>query len=98
MVADYKDGITSKDALEIISGTLTITAADDGIVGKDSVCIQDGTIRVCAADDAVKSTNTEDTTKGYVVVDGGTLYAIGTSAMAQGISENSTQAGIVDNI
>lgn len=71
--ANYNDGITSKDDLEIISGTLTITAADDGVVGKDSISIREGQITIVSEGDGMKSTNEEDTTKGYIVIDGGSF-------------------------
>ncbi len=71
--ANYNDGITSKDDLQIISGTITVNAKDDAIIGKDSISIKDGTLNLTAGGDAIKSSNTEDTTKGYVVIDGGTI-------------------------
>ncbi len=73
VTGNYKDAITSKDDLQIISGNLTIQAEDDGIVGKDSVNILDGEITIQAKGDGIKSTNTEDSTKGMVIIDGGNL-------------------------
>lgn len=69
----YKDGITSKDDLKIMSGTITVKAADDGIVGKDLVAVKDGAITVDAGGDGVKTTNDTDTDKGYVAITGGTF-------------------------
>lgn len=71
--ANYNDGITSKDDLEIISGTLMITASDDGVVGKDSVSIREGQIIIDSKGDGIKSSNEEDSAKGYVVIDGGSF-------------------------
>ena len=71
--ANYKDGITSKDDLKIIEGSLTIQAADDGILGRDMVAVADGTITVVAEGDAIKSTNDTDATKGFVAIAGGTF-------------------------
>lgn len=71
--ANYNDGITSKDDLEIISGTLMINAADDGIVGKDSISVREGKITVVSEGDGMKSSNEEDTAKGYIVIDGGSF-------------------------
>ncbi len=68
-----KDGITSKDDLQIIDGTISISAKDDGIVGKDSVEIRNGVITIEAGGDGIKSTNAEEAEKGYVVIDGGTF-------------------------
>lgn len=71
--ANYNDGITSKDDLEIISGVLMITAADDGIVGKDSISVRDGQITIVSEGDGMKSDNEEDSAKGYIVIDGGSF-------------------------
>ncbi|MHC1722607.1 MAG: carbohydrate-binding domain-containing protein [Aminipila sp.] len=69
--ANYKDGITGKDDVEITETTLVIKAKDDGIVGKDSVVIGSGNITVKAKGDGIKATNLEDTTKGYIAIAGG---------------------------
>lgn len=72
--ANYEDGIVSKDSLKIVSGNITITSADDGIRGKDSVSIAaDVTLNITSNGDAIKSTNTEDSTLGYVLVEGGNI-------------------------
>jgi hypothetical protein len=76
--ANYKDGITSKDDLEITEATLVINAADDGIVGKDSIAVGGGNITIKAEGDGIKSTNSEDTTKGYIVIaDGNFILSTG---------------------
>ncbi|NGZ76436.1 carbohydrate-binding domain-containing protein [Saccharibacillus alkalitolerans] len=73
VTANYKDGIASKDALNIVSGTIDIKAADDGIVGKDRVYVEDGTVTIDAAGDGIKSTNDKDAEKGFVAIKGGTF-------------------------
>ena len=70
---NYKNGIQCKDALKFVSGTYTITAANIGLVGKDSVSIKDGTYTITSGGDGIKSTNTDETDKGYVIIDGGTF-------------------------
>ncbi|MEF2966677.1 carbohydrate-binding domain-containing protein [Paenibacillus sp. M1] len=71
--ANYKDGITGKDDLKIVSGTLDVTAADDGIVGRDLAAVKEGSITIKADGDAIKTTNDTDADKGYLVVEGGTF-------------------------
>ncbi|WP_336763014.1 carbohydrate-binding domain-containing protein [Paenibacillus sp. USHLN196] len=73
VTGNYNEGITSKDDLKIISGTISVKAADDGIKGKDMIAIQAGTITIQAEGDGIKSTNDTDTTKGYVAIAGGTF-------------------------
>ena len=70
---NYKNGIQCKDALKFVSGTYTITAANNGLVGKDSVSVKDGTYTITSGGDGIKSTNTDETDKGYVIIDGGTV-------------------------
>ena len=71
--AGYKDGITSKDDLELESGNITVEAVDDGIVGKDSVVVTEASVTVTAGDDGVKSTNDEEEDKGYIQIDGNSV-------------------------
>ncbi|WP_366292439.1 carbohydrate-binding domain-containing protein [Paenibacillus sp. AN1007] len=73
VTGSYNEGITSKDDLKIISGTINVKAADDGIKGKDMVAIQAGTITVEAAGDGIKSTNDTDASKGFVAIADGTF-------------------------
>ena len=68
-----KDGITSKDDLYVMSGTLDVTAKDHGLKGKDSLTIADGTVTVKAGGDGLKSDKADDATKGYVNLKGGTV-------------------------
>ena len=70
---NYKNGIQCKDALKFVSGTYTITAANNGLVGKDSVSVKDGTYTITSGGDGIKSTNTDETDQGYVIIDGGTF-------------------------
>lgn len=67
------DGINTSDGLAIVSGTLTVTAADDGIRGKDYVYVAGGTTTVHAQGDGVKSDNETDAGRGWVLVAQGSL-------------------------
>ncbi|MGQ8873247.1 carbohydrate-binding domain-containing protein [Paenibacillus sp. TSA_86.1] len=73
VTGNYNEGITSKDDLKIISGSINVKAADDGIKGKDMVAIQSGTITVDATGDGIKSTNDTDASKGFVAIADGTF-------------------------
>lgn len=70
---NYKNAIQCKDALKFVSGTYTVTAVNNGLVGKDSVSVKDGTYTITSGGDGIKSTNTDETDKGYVMIDGGTF-------------------------
>ncbi|MEU9912265.1 carbohydrate-binding domain-containing protein [Streptomyces sp. NPDC051001] len=67
------DGIVSKDGLVIVSGTVTVEAADDGVRGKDYLVVRGGSVKVSARGDGLKSDNTEDTKAGYIAVSAGTV-------------------------
>ncbi|OMD38111.1 carbohydrate-binding domain-containing protein [Paenibacillus odorifer] len=71
--ANYNDGITSKDDLKIMNGTLEIKAADDGMVGKDLVAVQDGKLSITAEGDGIKSTNDTEADKGFIAIAAGTF-------------------------
>ncbi|MFT3970042.1 MAG: carbohydrate-binding domain-containing protein [Micropruina sp.] len=78
VTGNYNDGITSKDGLVIVSGTLNVTAKDDGIRGKDYLVIENGTIEVTSGGDGLKSDNEDDAGLGYVsVADGVVTLASG---------------------
>jgi hypothetical protein len=74
IVANYNDGIKSKDGLLISSGDIAITSVDDGIIGKDYISITGGNFLLNVGGDGLKSTN-EDTTEniGYISITGGTF-------------------------
>ncbi|MBQ7201829.1 carbohydrate-binding domain-containing protein [Candidatus Saccharibacteria bacterium] len=82
VVANYQDGIVSKDDLKINGGKYIISAKDDGIRGKDSVYIVDGNIEVEAGSDGIKSTNETTAGKGFVLIEKG---RISVNAGAKGI-------------
>ncbi|AEY67299.1 carbohydrate-binding domain-containing protein [Clostridium sp. BNL1100] len=71
--ANYNDGISSKDDLKIVGGSININSKDDAIVGKDMVLVKDGSITVKAGGDGIKSTNDTDEKKGFIAIQGGTL-------------------------
>lgn len=69
----YKDGITSRDDLKLVSGTIEVRAADDAIVGRDLLAVKDGFITVEAGGDGLKSTNDSEEGKGNIAIEGGTF-------------------------
>ncbi|RIX52792.1 carbohydrate-binding domain-containing protein [Paenibacillus nanensis] len=69
----YKDGITSRDDLKLVSGTIEVQAADDAIVGRDLLAVRDGVITVEAGGDGLKSTNDSEEGKGNIAIEGGTF-------------------------
>ncbi|MCX6032493.1 MAG: carbohydrate-binding domain-containing protein [Chloroflexi bacterium] len=73
VVANYNNGIASKDDLKITGGNITVNAVNDGIKGRDSIVVKDGTITVKAGGDGLQANNDEDAKKGYVAIEGGTL-------------------------
>ena len=93
---NYNDGITSKDDLRIESGNITVNSVDDGIRGKDSVKILGGNIIVNAEGDGIRSNNIEDTTKGYVYIENGTVNIIAGTDGIQAATEVLIKGGTVN--
>jgi len=87
VVANYNDGIQSKDDLVIESGDITVTAANDGLKGRDSITILDADLTIDAGGDGLQSNGTEAATQGVVVIEGGTFTI---EAGADGIQAAST--------
>lgn len=68
------NGIRSKDDLILISGNYTINAKNNALKGKDSVQIKDGLYTLTTQEgDGIQANNTEDETKGFVTIDGGSF-------------------------
>lgn len=102
---NYQDGIVSKDTLKVWNGTIQVNAVDDCIRGKDAVKIGDpdatdySTLNVTCTStsgDGIKATNTDDTTKGDVVVNGGTVKINAFSDGIQGESDVTINGGTLD--
>ena len=66
--ANYNNGITSKDTLQIYDADLTVTAVNHGINGKDSNTIDSAGITVRCGGDAIRSTNDTDDGLGWISV------------------------------
>lgn len=73
VIANYNDGITSKDTLRIDSGVISVTAVNHGVKGKDYLLIKGGEISVQAGKDGLRATNDTEAALGYVEIDGGTV-------------------------
>lgn len=71
VTGNYRDGITSKDDLTIVEGNISVKAVDDALVGKDSVTLKNPVLNLSCGGDGIKSSNEKDTSKGFVVIDGG---------------------------
>ncbi len=71
--ANYKNAITSKDELKVMSGKITVNSAGDGIRGRDFVAIKNGMVNINSQKDGIKSNNDEDAEKGFVLIEGGTV-------------------------
>ncbi|MFV0529107.1 MAG: carbohydrate-binding domain-containing protein [Lachnospiraceae bacterium] len=67
------NGVQSKDDLKVTGGTYKITSTNEALKGKDSIQILDGTFTIDTQSDGMQTTNTEETDKGYIVIDGGTF-------------------------
>ncbi len=70
---NYNNAINSKDDIRIVETNLTVYSVDDGIIGKDYIAIKEATITVNSDGDALLSTNTEDTSKGFIYIESGTF-------------------------
>lgn len=67
----YGHGVVSKDDLVVTCGSYVITAAKQGLSGKDSVRIADGTFVLDVGTDGIHSENEDDTSLGFVYIEGG---------------------------
>ena len=66
-------GISSKDDIDLESGSVTVSAAGVGIRGTDSVSVTASSLKITAGGDGIKSTQEEKEGKGFVAVSGGVI-------------------------
>ena len=59
--------------MEIISGTVNVTAVKNGLKGNDSVAVLTGDIHITAGKDGIKSDNDTETGKGYVYIENASI-------------------------
>ncbi len=69
--ANFADGIHSKDDVVITGGNINITSVCDGVKGKDYVAVCGGKINMNCGGDGIKSTKKDDTSFGFVYIEGG---------------------------
>lgn len=68
VTANFDNGITSKDTLQIYDSRISVTAVNNGINGRDSNTIDSASVTVSCGGDAIRSTNDTDGTLGWVSV------------------------------
>jgi hypothetical protein len=69
------NGISGKDDVKFTGGSYTITSAEDSIEGKDSVVIGGGSFTIKSDKDGIHSENSDDDTRGSVIITDGSYYS-----------------------
>lgn len=69
--AGFHNGIVSKDDLLILGGDITVYAANHGLRGNDSITVTGGNFNITAGNDGMQTNNTEDTSLGWILLEGG---------------------------
>ena len=72
-ITSTANGVTSKDDLVITGGTININCTNDALEANNSISIKDGTITINSKKDGLHAEYTEDDSKGYIYIAGGTL-------------------------
>ena len=70
---NVNNGITTKNDLKIVSGTINVTAKNHGIRGNDSVSIRNGEITISCGNDGIKASKESRADKGYIYIEGGKI-------------------------
>jgi hypothetical protein len=71
----YNNGISCKDNLKIMGGTITVSAKNNALKGNDSVVIKGGSLNLTSIGDGIKS-DKEDEGSGYVYISGNVRLSI----------------------
>ena len=70
---NYNNAINCRDDIKIVDVTLIINSVDEGIIGKDYIAVSKATITANTVGDSLKSTNDEDTDRGFIYIKSGTF-------------------------
>lgn len=73
VIANFQDGISSKDGLIIKSGIVNIVSKDDGLCGKDYLIIHDINLQIESQGDGIRSDDASNSAVGYILIDAGTF-------------------------
>ncbi len=87
ITTEYNDGINSRDDLVIENSTIIVDSVGDGLVGKDLVAIENSTITIESLKDGIKSSNSEDSLLGNIIITSGS-YNI--NVLNDGINSQNT--------
>ena len=70
---NFNNGISSKDVLKFMSGTIQVTAVNNGIVGRDALIVKTADITVNSGGDGLKTSNDTDASKGLLMIEDGSF-------------------------
>lgn len=73
---NYNNGIGCKNDLRIKDCTLTVSAPNNIVRGNDSVEIESANVTLSGGEDAIKTSATDRTDKGYLLISGGATVHI----------------------
>ena len=71
--ANFNEGIACKNDLRICNDVLNINSVGNSVKGKDSLVIMNASVTVDSQADGLKSTNSKETDKGYIVIESGSF-------------------------
>lgn len=100
-----EDGIVSKNDIKIYNGNIIVNAVDDAIRGKDSVTIGNAdntdfsTLSVTVKSESgkgIKSNETDDESKGYITINGGTVSVTSYSDAIHASRNLTVNGGTID--
>ncbi len=89
ILANFNDGISSKDGLVIENSTITVVAVDDGIRGKDYLTLENTVVKIEAGGDGLKSDNDDEENPGVIQITDSQVEIVsgGDTISAQGMVE-----------
>lgn len=95
VTGNYNNGISTKNDLKIVSGTIEVSAKNNAIRGKESVLINGGNITVNSEDDGIKVSETEKPGKGFISIEGGEITITAADDALQAVSGITVSGGKV---
>lgn len=96
ITANYNEGITSKNDLRIKDSEINIISVGNSIKGKDSLAVMGAKITADSQSDGLKSSNTEEDSKGFIVLENGEYYITAVSDAIQAETKLIINGGTFD--
>jgi hypothetical protein len=92
----YTEGIHSTDSVKLMSGNIAVNSGDNGVRGKEAVIIKDAKLDIKSRGDGIKTTYSDNTSLGYIIIEGGNVKVYSAKDGVQATGHIQITGGVLD--